>query len=83
MFVGREAMRKSLILFGFILFCIGVFLGFYASERNCLVAFITNGHMNFWTAVEILGGVMALTGIIIALIGFIKKEKTLACFKQS
>lgn len=66
-------MRKSLILCGFVLFIVGVVLGFYASERNCLIDLITRGHMNFWTAVEILGGLMALTGIIIALISFIKK----------
>ncbi len=66
-------MRKSLVLIGFVLFIVGLVLGFYASERNCLIAFITRGHMSFWTAVEILGGLMALAGIIIALIGFVKK----------
>jgi uncharacterized protein YneF (UPF0154 family) len=66
-------MRKSLILFGSVLFVVGVALGFYASQRNCLIAFITSGHMNFWTAIEILGGVIALAGIITALIGFVKK----------
>ncbi|MGC9346320.1 MAG: hypothetical protein ACP5ER_05990 [Candidatus Bathyarchaeales archaeon] len=66
-------MRKSLVLIGFVLFIVGVVLGFYASERNCLIAFITRGHMSFWTAMEILGGLMALAGIITALIGFIKK----------
>gem|GEM_PF-6218307 len=29
--------------------------------------------MNFWTAMEILGGLVALAGIIIALSEFIKK----------
>jgi len=57
--------------FGF--FVVGVVLGFYASQRNCLIAFITRGDMNFWTAMEILGGLVALAGIIIALIEFIKK----------
>lgn len=66
-------MRKSLIIVGFILFIVGVVLGFYASQKNCLIAFITSGHMSFWTAMEILGGLIALAGIIIALIGFIKK----------
>jgi len=66
-------MRKSLVLFGFVLFIIGVVLGFYASQRNCLIAFITRGYMSFWTAVEILGGLIALAGIITALIGSIKK----------
>jgi len=66
-------MRKSLILFGFVLFVVGVALGFYASQRNCLIAFITSGYMSFWTAIEILGGVIALVGIIIALIGLVKR----------
>jgi len=65
--------RKSLILFGLALFIVGAILGFYASQRNCLIAFITRGNMNFWTAIEILGGLVALAGIIIALIEFIKK----------
>ena len=66
-------MRKSLVLFGLILFIVGVALGFYASQRNCLIAFITRGYMSFWTAMEILGGLIALAGIIIALIGFVRK----------
>ena len=66
-------MRKSLIIGGFILFIVGVVLGFYASQRNCLIGFITRGYMNFWTAMEILGGIIASAGIIIALIGLIKK----------
>ena len=72
-FVGMTCMRKGLILFGFALFVVGAFLGFYASQRNCLIAFITRGDMNFWTAVEILGGLVALAGIIIALIGLVRK----------
>jgi len=66
-------MRKSLIVVGFILFIVGIALGFYASQRNCLIALFTEGYMNFWTAMEILGGLIALAGIIIALIGLIKK----------
>lgn len=66
-------MRKSLILFGLVLFIVGVVLGFYASERNCLIAFITRGYMSFWTAMEILGGLIALAGIIITLVGFVRK----------
>jgi len=62
-----------LIPAGFVLFIVGVVLGFYASQRNCLIAFITRGYMNFWTAMEILGGIIALAGIIITLIGFVKK----------
>jgi len=66
-------MRKSLIFFGFALFIVGIALGFYASQRNCLIAFITSGYMSFWTAIELLGGLLALAGIIIALIGLVKK----------
>ena len=66
-------LRKGLIFFGLVLFVVGAFLGFYASQRNCLIAFITRGDMNFWTAMEILGGLVALAGIIIALIEFVKK----------
>jgi len=66
-------MRKSLIIVGFILFIVGVVFGFYASQRNCLIGFITRGYMSFWTAMEILGGIIALAGIIVALIGLIKK----------
>ena len=66
-------MRKSFVLFGLVLFVVGAILGLYASQRNCLIAFITRGDMNFWTAMEILGGLVALAGIIIALIEFIKK----------
>lgn len=66
-------MKRSLVLFGFVLLIVGMVLGFYASQRNCLIAFITRGYMSFWTAVEILGGLIALAGIVIALIGFIKK----------
>ena len=49
-------MRKSLVIVGFILFIVGVVLGFYASQRNCLIGFITRGYMSFWTAMEILRG---------------------------
>lgn len=66
-------MRKKLIVFGFILFIAGIVLGFYASQRNCLIAFITRGYMSFWTAIEIIGGIIVLAGIIIAFIGFIMK----------
>lgn len=66
-------MRKSLVLFGLVLFIVGMSLGFYASQENCLIAFVTTGYMSFWTAVEILGGLIALAGIIIALVGLVKK----------
>jgi hypothetical protein len=66
-------LRKSLVLVGFVLFVVGIALGFYASQRNCLIAFFTSGYMSFWTAIELLGGLIALVGMIIALIGVIKK----------
>ncbi len=66
-------MRKSFVLVGLVLLIVGVVLGFYASQRNCLIAFVTTGYMSFWTAMEILGGLIALAGIIIALVSFIKK----------
>jgi len=66
-------MRKSLLLLGFIVFVVGIALGFYASQRNCLIVFFTRGHMSFWTAIELIGGLTALVGIIIALIGLLKK----------
>ena len=65
-------MRRSLVLCGSVAFVVGVAFGLYASQRNCLIAFITRGYMSFWTAVEILAGLMALVGIVIALIGFIR-----------
>jgi len=70
---GGKFVRKSLVLVGFALFIIGIALGFCSSQRNCLIAFITDGYMSFWTAMEILGGFMALAGIMIVLIGFVKK----------
>lgn len=66
-------MRKNFVLVGLVLLIAGVVLGFYASQRNCLIAFVTTGYMSFWTAMEILGGFIALAGIIIALVSFIKK----------
>ena len=66
-------MRKNFVLVGLVLLIVGVVLGFYASQRNCLIAFVTTGYMSFWTAMEILGGFIALAGIIIALVSFIKK----------
>jgi len=69
----RKNMRKSLLLIGFVLFTIGAVLGFYSSQRNCLTAFVTRGYMSFWTTMEILGGIIALAGIIIGLVGFVRK----------
>ena len=67
-------MKKGLVLTGFILFIIGVALGFFASQRNCLIAFLTTGYMSFWTGVEILAGFTALVGLVIALLGFLRKR---------
>lgn len=66
-------MRKSLVLLGVLLFVVGISLGFYASQRNCLIAFVTSGYMNFWTAVEISGGIVALAGVIMVVVALIKK----------
>jgi len=66
-------MSKSLVLVGFALFVIGVALGFYGSQRNCLIAFLTRGYMSFWTGIEILAGFIALAGLIITLVGFVRK----------
>ena len=66
-------MRKGLVLVGFVLFMIGATLSLYASERNCLIAFLTQGYMSFWTAIEIMAGFAAFTGLIIAFLGFIRK----------
>jgi len=66
-------LRKNWVIVGFLIFVVGVALGFYASQRNCLMAFITSGYMSFWTAIEFLGGLIALVGIIIALIGLLKR----------
>jgi len=67
-----DKLSKSSAVLGFGLFIFGVVLGLYASQRNCLIAFVARGYMSFWTVVEILAGLLALAGIIIALIGFIK-----------
>lgn len=66
-------MRKSLVLLGFVLFIVGIALGFYASQRNCLIVFVTSGYMSFWTAIEILGGIVALAGVIMVIVALIKK----------
>jgi len=66
-------MRKYLTIVGLILFIAGSVLGFYASQRNCIIAFITMGRMNFWTAIEILGGLIALIGLITIILSLIKK----------
>lgn len=67
-------MRKNVVLLGSTLFIVGAVVGLWSSQRNCLIAFITRGRMNFWTAMEILAGLVALTGIIIAAVGFRKRR---------
>jgi hypothetical protein len=66
-------MRRGLVLAGFSLSVIGIAVGFYASQRNCLIAFLTEGYMSFWTGIELLAGLTALAGLIIALVSFIKR----------
>jgi hypothetical protein len=66
-------MRRSLVLLGLVLFIVGMALGFYASQRNCLIAFVTSGYMSFWTAIEISGGIVALAGVVMAIVALIKK----------
>ena len=69
-------LRVGFVLVGFILFVAGAALGFYASQRNCLFAFLTEGYMSFWTGVEILAGFTALAGSIVALVGFTRSTKS-------
>jgi hypothetical protein len=66
-------MRKSLVLLGVLLCIVGIALGFYASQRNCLIAFVTSGRLNFWTVVEISGGIVALAGVIMVIVALIEK----------
>lgn len=66
-------MRKSLVLVGLALFIIGTASGLYASQRNCLIAFLAEGYMSFWTGIEILAGFTALAGLVVALVGFVKR----------
>lgn len=56
---------KTTSLAGLCLFIIGAVSGLYSSERNCLIAFITQGRMNFWTSIEIFSGIVALVGLFI------------------
>ncbi len=66
-------MRKGFVVVGFSLFVIAIAIGFYASQRNCLIAFLTEGYMSFWTGIELLAGLTALAGLVIALVGFIRR----------
>ena len=67
-------MKKSLVSIGLVILIASAILGFYASQRNCLIAFFTRGEMNFWTSIEILAGGGLLVGLIIFLIGRAKKS---------
>lgn len=67
-------MRKSWVIYGLTLAIVGIVTGFYGSQRNCLIAFVTRGHLNFWTAMEILGGFIAFVGIMITIVAFIRKQ---------
>lgn len=65
-------MRKNLLVSGIALMIVGVFVFFYASERNCIIALLTNGRLTPWTIVEILGGILAFIGFFFALFGAFK-----------
>ena len=69
-------MRTGYVSAGLVLFVVGAVSGIYASQRNCLIAFLTEGYMSFWTGIEILAGFTALAGLIVALIGFIRRTKS-------
>lgn len=67
-------MVKKLVLLGFSIFLFGTILGFYASQRNCIIAFLTRGYMSFWTAIEIFSGIIALFGLVITLYGIFSRN---------
>ena len=67
-------MKKSLLIIGIVFTVMGIFVFFYASERNCIIALLTSGRLTPWTIVEILGGVLALIGFIVAVFSVIKKS---------
>lgn len=70
-----ERLFKSLL--GLILFISGVAFGLYASQRNCLIEFLTTGHMNYWTVLEILGGFVSVIEIFVILIYLRKKQNVI------
>jgi len=72
---GKVEMNKTVSLLGIALVVIGVFVFFYASERNCIMALLTTGRLTPWTIVEIGGGILALLGFFIALFSAIKKSQ--------
>jgi len=69
-------MRTGYVSAGLVLFVVGAVSGIYASQRNCLIAFLTEGYMSFWTGIEILAGFTALAGLIIALSGLARSAKS-------
>lgn len=52
----------------------GIFIFLYASERNCIIALLTQWRLTFWTAIEVMGGIIAIIGFFIAVFGIIKKS---------
>jgi hypothetical protein len=66
-------MRRCLFLSGAVLVVAGIFIFFYASERNCIIALLTSGRLTFWTVIEVLGGIIALIGFFIAMFSVIRK----------
>ena len=76
---ARNEMKKSLLILETVFIVVGFFVFFYASERNFIIAFLTSGRLTPWTVVEILGGVLALIGFIVAVFGVIKKSIDEAC----
>lgn len=67
-------MRRYLFLSGAALVVAGIFIFLYASERNCIIDLLTSGRLTFWTAIEVMGGIIAIIGFFIAVFGIIKKS---------
>jgi hypothetical protein len=65
-------MRRYLFLLGAALITAGIFIFLYASGRNCIIALLTRGWLTFWTAIEVMGGTIVITGLFIAVFGIIK-----------
>ncbi|PJA83192.1 MAG: hypothetical protein CO146_01615 [Candidatus Nealsonbacteria bacterium CG_4_9_14_3_um_filter_37_29] len=67
-------MKKNLVSIDLGIIIVSAILGLYASQRNCLFRFFTEGEMNFWTGIEILAGFGVLIGLVIFLTGRAKKK---------
>lgn len=67
-------MKKNLVSIGIGISVVSGVLGIYASGRNCLFRFFTEGEMNFWTGIELVAGFGLLIGLAIFLIGRAKKK---------